>query len=834
MLAPAAPTSRRRPASARSRALPALLLLLASAGPSWARAEPPPAPAAAPSAQAASAPAAIPLTAIIRSAEEAHRTAQRITAQLDAGDEVASLGDRLAPVATAVERALDGSGPLADLDARALVDLRQVLLRNEELLAGWDDRLEQATAELAARAAELSALEATWTLTAQAAGAEGTPGPLQARIASTRTQLAAVRARVRERLDAELAVQDRVASLRLRISDQLARADRIERTLAVQLFEIESVPLWTQLARPGRQSTLADQVAHSASFHGSNLRSYVTAEWAWLVALALAFAALAAAAKSAGRRLPGSGPERQAWSAPAEVLAHPYSAALLLTLAAALQLLPRPPMVVAGIILLGMLAAFLAAMGRLLPPRARRSIEVLALAAAIQSVGNLAPEHSLLGRLILLAVGGISLLALGRGLRRPAWAGDLPAAWRRPVLGGLWAGAGALVVALGANVIGNVTLARLLTGATLVSVALAVLLSGIERVVSALLLAALRSQAAQRIQLMARHADLFSARASRALRWLAVAFWAVVTLVAFGVGPVVVGAAGRVLGYRVQIGSLDLTPGDLLTFGVTLWLSVLLSRFLAFALEEGLDGRGLPRGVPAAISRTAQYAVVALGAVFAVLASGIETTRFTVLLGTLGVGIGFGLQNVVNNFVSGLILIYERPVQVGDVVELGTTTGTVRRIGIRSSTLQTFQGAEVIVPNGDLVSNQVVNWTLSDRIRRLEIEVGVAYGTDPGQVCRLLLGVAGAHPGALASPAPVALFTGFGDSALNFQLRVWTDQWDGWPVVASEVRVGIARALAEAGIAIPFPQRDLHLVSVDEAAARRLAPPAPPAPPGAG
>lgn len=825
MPAPAAPTARPCPARRRTRALAALLLVLASGAPTPAPAEAPPEPVATAPAKAPPAPAAIPLTSIIRSAEEAHRTVQRVAAQLDAGDDVTSLGDRLAPVAGAVERALDATAAQTDLDARALADLRQVLLRNDELLAVWDARLEEAVAELDARAGELDRLETTWTLTAQATSAEVAPPSLRARIAATREQLAAVRARVRERLDRELSVQDRVASLRLRISDQLARADRAQRALAVQLFEIESVPLWTQLALPDRPGALAAQALQTARFHGANLWSFTAAEWPWLLALGLLFVALALAARAAGRRLPGAaaGAAGSPWDAPAEVLAHPFAAALLLTLAAGLQLLPRPPLVVGGAFLAGMLACFLRAMARLLPAPARRSLRVVALATAIQIVGGMAPEHSLLGRLVLLVVDVIALAGLAPALRRASWADALPSRWRRPLRIGHAAATCLLLAAVGANLIGNVSLARMLTGATLGSAAVGALLTGIEQVLAALVVAWLRSPSAGTLRIVARHAALLEARFRTSVRWVAVALWTLFTLGTFQVIEPLAKVLGRMLDARLQVGSLDVTPGDLLSFGLTLWVSVQLSRLLAFTLEEGLEGQGLPRGVPAAISRTAQYAVVALGAVFAVLASGIETTRFTVLLGTLGVGIGFGLQGVVNNFVSGLILIYERPVQVGDVVELAGATGTVRRIGLRSSTVRTYQGAEVIVPNSDLTSGHVINWTLSDQVRRVEVEVGVAYGTDPALVCRLLLEVARAEPAALRSPEPVALFTGFGDSALNFQLRLWTDQCDTWPAVASAVRVGIAQALDTAGIAIPFPQRDLHLVSVDAGVAQRLA-----------
>jgi small-conductance mechanosensitive channel len=163
--------------------------------------------------------------------------------------------------------------------------------------------------------------------------------------------------------------------------------------------------------------------------------------------------------------------------------------------------------------------------------------------------------------------------------------------------------------------------------------------------------------------------------------------------------------------------------------------------------------------------------------------------------------------------VSGLVLLFERPIQAGDVVEVENLVGEVKRIGIRSSTVRTFEGAEVIVPNSNLVSDRVVNWTLSDPYRRIEISVGVAYGTDPQRVITLLLEVAGAHPDVRSDPVPTALFLGFGDSSLDFSLRCRTAT-ETFRLVSSSIFVEIHAALRDSGIEVPFPQRDLHLRSV--------------------
>jgi potassium efflux system protein len=189
----------------------------------------------------------------------------------------------------------------------------------------------------------------------------------------------------------------------------------------------------------------------------------------------------------------------------------------------------------------------------------------------------------------------------------------------------------------------------------------------------------------------------------------------------------------------------------------------------------------------------------------------VNLDRVTVLGGALGVGIGFGLQNIVNNFVSGLIVLFERPVRVGDGVQMGDTQGEVVRIGIRSSTVRTGEGAEVIVPNSQLVSDKVTNWTPADQARRLDIPVTVAYGPTPDAVVKVLAEAAHAHPDVAARPAPQILFLGFGDGGLRFELRAWTTRLARFPEVKSELGIAVYGALREAGITLAVPQQELRI-----------------------
>jgi small-conductance mechanosensitive channel len=206
-----------------------------------------------------------------------------------------------------------------------------------------------------------------------------------------------------------------------------------------------------------------------------------------------------------------------------------------------------------------------------------------------------------------------------------------------------------------------------------------------------------------------------------------------------------------------------------------------------------------------------------VGVALALAALGIDMAKITLLAGALSVGIGFGLQNVINNFVSGLILIVERPIGVGDVIEWGSHSGTITRIGIRSSTVRTGQGAEILVPNGDLVSKEVVNWTRSDRQRRYDIDVGVALDSEPEHVMRLLAEAAGEVPEIMKTPPPRVVFKGFGETSLNFTLLAWVATVDEGLQAQNALRVAMLKKLEGAGIA-PFSQRDLEIRTVEDRA----------------
>lgn len=262
----------------------------------------------------------------------------------------------------------------------------------------------------------------------------------------------------------------------------------------------------------------------------------------------------------------------------------------------------------------------------------------------------------------------------------------------------------------------------------------------------------------------------------------------------------------------IQIGSYTLSIVDV-TFGLVLFGVII---FITRLIQKGLDRHILPnltkdKGVQDALKTGVGYIGAIIAFLVGVAVLGLDLTNLALIAGALSVGLGFGLQNVVNNFVSGLILLAERPIKPGDWVVVGGHEGNVKKVNVRSTEIETFQRASVIIPNADLISNPVTNWTHKNMWGRAEVRVGVAYGTDPRKVEAILIDCAAAHSNVLSYPVPYVLFYDFGDSSLNFELRAYLANVEKLLVTASDLRFAIYEAFARDGIEIPFPQRVVHM-----------------------
>jgi small-conductance mechanosensitive channel len=275
-----------------------------------------------------------------------------------------------------------------------------------------------------------------------------------------------------------------------------------------------------------------------------------------------------------------------------------------------------------------------------------------------------------------------------------------------------------------------------------------------------------------------------------------------------------------------QLGGLYIMPSRIIL--ALLIFALLLQVFSRF--KEAMEKRWLPasrldRGAREATVTVFGYAGFLVAVLVGLSAAGLDLTKLALIAGALSVGIGFGLQNVVNNFVSGLILLFERPISTGDFVSVGDTEGYVRRISIRSTEIETLDRRSVIVPNSDLISGRVINWMRNDAFGRVKVEVGVAYGSDLRQVSRILQEIATGHPDVVnnSQTQPSVFCTGFGDSAVNFAIYAVVGNFKQRFQVAHDMYLAIEGAFARHGIEIPFPQRVLHTAPARPPSHRRSA-----------
>jgi small-conductance mechanosensitive channel len=286
-----------------------------------------------------------------------------------------------------------------------------------------------------------------------------------------------------------------------------------------------------------------------------------------------------------------------------------------------------------------------------------------------------------------------------------------------------------------------------------------------------------------------------------------------VTLVFFTVTAI--NAAGIPLSWSAPLPGINLSLVQVFLLVALLiivfWISSRTKRFL---FDNILSNTGLERSLQYAISQIVSNAVLVIGVLIVLENTGIHLAALTVFAGAVGVGVGFGLQNIASNFISGLVILAERPITIGDRVEVAGIAGQVQHIRARSTVILTNDNISMIVPNTKFIDSPVTNWTYGDRRVRFRIPVGVAYGSDPDRVREALVAAARENQNTLTDPAPSVFLDKFGESAINFELVVWSSEMSHRPRrYRSDLNFAIARKLREAGIEIPYPQRDLHIRS---------------------
>ena len=813
---------------ARPRGWWSLLLIWAVVAPALAQIPGLPTRAEA-SAPAASAPVAVPIADIAQRADVDEAYLQGIAGRNSNLSAATLLADALKVIQRNVE-ALDERAQGKRLETMPLPNLesldRYLKFLNRELRE-WQADLQATSRPVSADAATLVKMRRQWTETQQALAGEKIPvltqriGSLLDDVAKAERALSAPLSQLLALGSDANALQTRVDVAAAAVGTQIAAIDR-------RLWQRDSDHLLKAFAERGPRQSLDLRAFHEEFIAKSNMLDEIDRHSQsvhnGVLVLALLLLPVTLLLSVRAKQAFAGDPGLERYRKP---LTRPLSSWLLLTLSLLIVVHFFGPSTRIKMLLL---LAWLPIM-RLQPDHIRtllgRAIHFTGLFIALAVLSQMLTSMTLLYRLVLL-FSSLSMLAvlgwLWLRLKRSQLQRD---SQRLRMLRNVVAG-GAMAVAVAAvsNIVGNVTLAAMLTDATLTSAYTGLFLMAAGNVVRGWLRYIFRPTA-ERLRAGNPHAGKLLQVLARLFNLALLVAWIYFTLDAFRALRPLQGWLTSLFAFSLGFGNLSVTVGGIALFCVSVYLSFWIAKTIRGVLAQDVLPRlTLPRGVANSVSTMSYYGLLLLGLMVALSAAGFEVSQLAIVLGALSVGIGFGLQTVVNNFVSGLILMFERPIQPGDTVEVAGTIGTIRDIGMRATTFTTFEGADVVVPNGMLLSERLINWTLSTNVRRFDLPVGVAYGNDPAAVAALLDKVAKATEGMLRHPAPTVLFIGFGASSLDFSVRGWAT-FDDYIFVRSRMALAVHAALKEAGIEIPFPQQDLHLRSIEPGLFDGLRPPKP-------
>jgi potassium efflux system protein len=650
-------------------------------------------------------------------------------------------------------------------------------------------RVKRRDAELAS----VTALHDSWAHALEMARDAHEPVAVLQRVQSTIDAIDQTRPAIEQRRARLLVMQNGVSRAFQHCADALARiADARSEALA-RLLQPQDPPLWRVVTDPAVTAWSGAAFEADLANKGDGVRMYVESYRGRLALSALLMLLTVLALRWASHRLAALG-VGGGDATPSHAFRTPVASGVLVGLLLTIPLRPTPPYELQQATLVLLLAASVCVFRPVVAPRLRSGLYGACVLFAIELVMQLLEPAPRLEQLLLVLLMGATSALLVWVIRQLPARGDEPLL-RMVLRSFAFVMAIACAVSALAAALGYLDLADLLGVGLLLALMLSVGLFAIRVAIGDVVTVAMSYGPFARLRTVIAHRAIVERGLRSVLDAGILATWAWLVLGRFQLREPLLDVASTMLGTTLRAGGLELPVGQVLAFVAVLIGVVLVTRVVVVLLEQDVFSRmTLPRGVPYALSTLTRYALLLAGFVAALGALGLDLTHITVLVSALGLGLGFGLQQIMNNFVSGLILLFERPVQVGDSIQMDALSGDVLRIGIRSSTVRTSQGAEVIVPNAKMIEEKVTNWTLSDRRRRCDLDLSVAAEDDVDHVMQTIVEVARRHPKIIASPAPEALLIRLGRNANHYQLRFWTDGV-GWIRVWSDVAVELHRSL---------------------------------------
>ena len=774
-------------------------------------------------------PAGIPLADIAARATEVSNLLNNLTTAAAPGAQIENIAKSLPELSEKLEAQLAVTTTSLETEPTldALQNLQEDWQRRQLETTGLLNVLTQRATKLQDGLNQLADLQKTWSGTLTSAQASKAPDPILEQIKVTLTAIAAAQAKLQAERATVLDLQSRVAREVNKCGTALAQIAQFQQKAVAGIFVPDAPPIWRMELWVDALNAWPAHVRKVGSARWSDFFKYVREPREGSGLHAALFTVLAFLFATARRKIHGWKKSGVSVSSVLLVFERPFSAALAITLVFATSPFFQMSTPVRQILTIVALVPMLRIVRPMVSPAVATAFYASCALFAVETLRQAYGGIQIIGQMMLVAETLAAIIALFSMRRHYRQIIAERAESSRVIFLKLarYLVMVALIFSLLAGAAGYLRLARLLTPGVLVGGILALGAFAYVRVGAGVVALALCVWPLRSLRMVDHHRDLLESRIYRLLVWLAIIGWLTRYLGYLGLLDPTWFAVESLLTTKLERGSISISLGNILEFFLTVWFAYLLSAFLRFVLKEDVYPRvALAPGLSYAVSSLLNYIILALGFVAGLGVLGVDFSKVSILAGAFGIGLGFGLQSVVNNFVSGLILLFERPIHVGDTVEVGSLQGTVRRIGIRASVIHTGAGADIIVPNSQLVTDKVTNWTLSDRLRRVDLPVGVNYGADPKKVIELLEQVARAHPDVLRDPAPRALFMSYGDSSINFELRVWPRQLNLSAQVKSDLAAAVYDGVNAAGMSFPFPQREVRLLRDDQDGSATAAP----------
>jgi potassium-dependent mechanosensitive channel len=701
-------------------------------------------------------------------------------------------------------------------------ELRDVELRNAPLRRELTRAASQADRDLK----ELENLEAVWEVTAKAAADASAPPDILDRVKDLSRVVAKAKKNVLDERARVLALLGRVTDVGTQLSDVRRLLEVASERAVTRLLYRDSPPLWSSsfwsasihsFSAEARENIVNQTIAHT-DYVRSHSRDFIF-HGAFLAGLIILFLAIR-------ERIGTLALTDETLRKNGALFDMPIVSAVLVAMLFSSWFYPRAPRSVG--LMIGVIAAapLLLYARRVIEKRIYQILFAVVLFFLVDRLRALFAPLPGVHRVFLL-VETLSMLILfallHRRQRRAAQAAETEAnpdiksaisanalsafpppiasasalAWR-VIHYAKWLAFLMCMVVLACNTAGYARLADLVMRMMLGSAYTAVVLYILTRAGEGILHGLLYVPPLAYLAGVRRHRAQVAARINKWSQWLAFLIWVVLSLQGAGLDQRALALFHTLWAASVKIGSLTAQVSDVSLFFLILWTTYILSKLARFILEEEIFSRvRLDRGLPYAVSTTIHYIILLTGFVLALTAIGVDMTKFTIVAGALTVGIGFGLQNIVNNFVSGLIVLFERPVKVGDTIQIDDIVGRVQHIGIRATVIHSTTGAGVIIPNGKLISDRVTNWTLSSQLRQIAVPVITKPDIHVAELKATLLEVSRWNKQVLETPAPEVLFIKRGVDAFEFELRIWTNDLDAWLKVRSDIITDINEALGK-------------------------------------